>query len=92
MATHSSILAWDMSWTKEPGGIVYGVTKNRNDWATQHTAHRNEPQKQFCSRPYHLTTIPGLSLHPLVGLGLSKLCGRSETPPCGPCGHLNPVS
>ena len=28
MATHSSILAWEISWTEEPGGpIIHGVTK-----------------------------------------------------------------
>ena len=29
MATHSSIIAWRISWTEEPGGLVYGVTKSR---------------------------------------------------------------
>ena len=29
MATHSSILAWEILWTEEPGGAtVHGVTKN----------------------------------------------------------------
>ena len=30
MATHSSILAWRIPWTEEPGGLhtVHGVTKN----------------------------------------------------------------
>ena len=28
MATHSSILAWEISWTEEPGGpIIHGVAK-----------------------------------------------------------------
>ena len=27
MATHSSILAWRIPWTEEPGGL-HGVTKN----------------------------------------------------------------
>ena len=28
MATHSSVLAWDISWTEEAGGAtVHGVTK-----------------------------------------------------------------
>ena len=27
MAAHSSILAWSIPWTKEPGG-VHGVTKS----------------------------------------------------------------
>ena len=31
MATHSSILAWRISWTMEPGGLhtVHGITKSR---------------------------------------------------------------
>ena len=30
MATHSSILAWKIPWTEEPGGAtVHGVTKNQ---------------------------------------------------------------
>ena len=29
MATHSSVLAWRIPWTDEPGGLVHGVTKSR---------------------------------------------------------------
>ena len=29
MATHFSILAWEVSWTEEPGGLVYGVAESR---------------------------------------------------------------
>ena len=30
MATHSSILAWRIPWTEEPGGLtVHGVAKSR---------------------------------------------------------------
>ena len=29
MATCSSILAWKISWTEEPGRTVHGVTKNQ---------------------------------------------------------------
>ena len=30
MATHSSILAWRMLWTEEPGGVtVHGVSKSQ---------------------------------------------------------------
>ena len=28
MVTHSSILAWRIPWTEEPGGLQFGVTKN----------------------------------------------------------------
>ena len=27
MATHSSILAWEIPWTEEPGGLVHMVEK-----------------------------------------------------------------
>ena len=36
MATHSSILAWEMPWTVEPGGAtVHGVTKESDVTATK---------------------------------------------------------
>ena len=32
MATHFSILAWIISWTEEPGGLLsVGFTKNQQD-------------------------------------------------------------
>ena len=35
MATHSSILAWKISWTKEPGGLQsMGSQRVGHDWAT----------------------------------------------------------
>ena len=36
MATHSSILAWEISWTVEPGGLQsMGCQRVRYDWATE---------------------------------------------------------
>ena len=35
MATHSSIPAWEIPWTDEPGWLVYGVAKRRG--MTDHT-------------------------------------------------------
>ena len=35
MATHSTILAWRISWTEEPGGIEsMGLQRIGHDWAT----------------------------------------------------------
>ena len=35
MATHSSILAWRIPWTMEPGGLQsMGLQRVRHDWAT----------------------------------------------------------
>ena len=40
MATHSSILAWKIPWTKEPGGLQsLGLQRDGYDWATEHKAH-----------------------------------------------------
>ena len=35
MATHSSILAWRIPWTEEPGGLQFiGLQRIRHDWVT----------------------------------------------------------
>ena len=35
MATHSSILAWKISWTEEPGGLQsMGSQTVEHDWVT----------------------------------------------------------
>ena len=37
-AIHSSILAWEISWTEEPGGVQYKeLWSVEYDWATKHT-------------------------------------------------------
>ena len=37
VATHSSILAWEVSWTEEPGGLQSMEWQRvRHDWATEH--------------------------------------------------------
>ena len=36
IATHSSILPWEIPWTEEPGGLQFpGSQRVRNDWAQQ---------------------------------------------------------
>ena len=38
MATHSSILAWRIPWTEEPGRLEsMGLQRVRHDWATKHS-------------------------------------------------------
>ena len=48
MATHSSVLAWEIPWTEKPGGLtVHGVTKSQtqlSNWA--HTFYLYERLKQ----------------------------------------------
>ena len=55
MATHSSILAWEIPWAEEPGGLQStGSQTVRHDWATEHTHYDtcyniNKPQKHHAS-------------------------------------------
>ena len=38
MATHSNILAWEIPWTEDPGGLhSVGSQRIRYDSATEHT-------------------------------------------------------
>ena len=37
MATHSSVLAWRIPWTEEPGGLQFILSQRvRHDWATEY--------------------------------------------------------
>ena len=37
MATHSSVLAWKIPWTEEPGGLQFmGSQRVGQDWVTEH--------------------------------------------------------
>ena len=37
MTTYSSILAWKIPWTEEPGGLQSkGLQRAEHDWATKH--------------------------------------------------------
>ena len=41
MATHSSILAWRIPWTEEPGGLQsMGLQRIGHDSETKHTTHK----------------------------------------------------
>ena len=35
MATHSSIFAWEIPWTKEPGGLQFRDCEVGYNWATE---------------------------------------------------------
>ena len=38
MATHSNILAWEIPWTEEPGGLQFiGSQRIRHNWVPEHT-------------------------------------------------------
>ena len=53
MATHSSILAWRIPWTAEPGGLQsMGSQRVRRDWVTiHHTGLKQRANEHYRQRP-----------------------------------------
>ena len=50
MATHSSILAWEIAWTEKPGGLrSVGLQKVRHDLATTPPLIRNWRRLLLCT-------------------------------------------
>ena len=48
MATHSSILAWKILWTEEPGGLQsMGSRRVRHNLATEHTHTHTHTHRNF---------------------------------------------
>ena len=67
MATHSSILAWRIPWTEEPGGLQsVGSQRVGRDWATRFTTqsasaiHQDPLWSQY--RPRGVCPIPSLQV------------------------------
>ena len=55
MSTHSSILAWEIPWTEEPGGLQStGSQRVRHDWVTE-----QQPEKGSGQRNVLLASILG---------------------------------
>ena len=44
MATHSSILAWEIPWTEEPGRLQsMGLQRMGHEWASMHDQYDSFP-------------------------------------------------
>ena len=60
MATHSSILAWRIPWTEEPGGLQsMGSQRVRHDWVTNTQKHLTK----IGADKYFLNKFQALSQH-----------------------------
>ena len=64
MATHSSILAWKISWTEEPGRLQsMGSQRVWNDWVTslsltsEYKTHQNSPGLNYLQISYYMGTL-----------------------------------
>ena len=69
MATHCSILAWEIQWIEEPGGLQSKGSQrvgHGHDWATEHTCTPSLTQKG--SLEYFLEAF--LFLHPYLWINL----------------------
>ena len=70
MATHSSILAWKIPWTEEPGWLQsMGLQRVGCDWATEHT-HYGQGGSPCTSHSGYVFCSPGpqhLAQHPHTG-------------------------
>ena len=63
MATHSSIVAWKVSWTEEPGGLQsMGSQRAGHDWATNTYLLVLVIYKIFSFSPEVFITIPTKTL------------------------------
>ena len=58
MATHSSILAWKIPWTEEPGGLQsIGSQRVRYKWVAEHVHTQNNVNKFYFLMPFLETFI-----------------------------------
>ena len=65
MATHSSILAWRIPWTEEPGGLQSMGPQSRTGLSNQHT-----PQGQCLTREGNTQETPEMTLSSVYGWAL----------------------
>ena len=53
MATHSSILAWEIPWTEKPGKLQsMGLQWVRHNWVTEHACTHTQGLHTYTSRIY----------------------------------------
>ena len=75
MATHSSIVAWRIPWTEEPGGLQsMGLQRVRPDWATLltyllNTKHRCSIQDRTSLVAQMAKNLPGMQEIQVWSLG-----------------------
>ena len=82
MATDSSVLAWEIPWTKEPGGLQsLGCQRVRYDWATEcaHTHTHTPVRDEVCWR-WRKATWMMECRWPLKDPKGKEMCLRLEPP------------
>ena len=78
MATHSSIVAWRISWTEEPGGLQPRGSQRVNTTEAAEHAHTSDPQLSCRTRLWLILLRPAEGArHPREG-GLQPQARRGE--------------
>ena len=58
MATHTGILAWEIAWTEEPGGLQsMGLKRVGYDLVTEHAQNQNVLQGDRLVKYLYIRTI-----------------------------------
>ena len=77
MATHSSVFAWKIQWTEEPGGLQFmGLQRVRQDWTRTH--HATLPTAPSTFVPDQTQLLQGLLLEPHPQVPQVPTCGGSS--------------
>ena len=63
MATHSSLLAWRISWTEEPGRLQSMVSQSWTRLSTQACAHTHENMTEHTSMCAHMKCVHMKCVH-----------------------------
>ena len=75
MATHSSILAWRIPWTEEPGRLQStGLQRVRHDWATSLHFIPGSLEKQESSRKTFISAL--LTMPKPLTVWITTNCGK----------------
>ena len=70
MATHSSILAWEIPWMEEPGGLQsMGSRRVRHDWVTSLSLSMEKQMGKLGKKPT-TNSIPSVASPPQLSLPL----------------------
>ena len=95
MATHSSILAWRIPWTEEPGGLqAIGLQRVGHNWATNITFTIVYKIQLFCCFVLSLMDpAPWLTLSAVCFWNyMPCLCSLSGLCQFFPCGSVFPIT
>ena len=70
IATHSSIQAWRIPWTEEPGGLLsMGLQRIKHDWASKHSIYSIHPSIHLSIYPSIYSSIH-TCIHPSIHLSI----------------------